>query len=123
MTRSIKIIYDGECPFCSRYVRFLRLKETVGPVDLIDARSDDPTVKQVRDAGFDLNGGMALIDGENIYWGDECINRLALMSTASGVFNRVNAVIFKSPALSKALYPILVFGRNSTLRLLGRAPL
>ena len=123
MTRSVKIIYDGECPFCSRYVRFLRLKETVGPVELIDARTNDPAVKQVRDAGFDLNDGMALIDGDAIYWGDACINRLALMSTASGAFNRLNAAIFKSPALSKTLYPILVFGRNSTLRLLGRAPL
>ena len=33
------IIYDGDCVFCSHYVRFVRLRETVGPVALIDARS------------------------------------------------------------------------------------
>ena len=31
------LIYDGNCPFCSNYVRFTRLRENIGSVDLIDA--------------------------------------------------------------------------------------
>ncbi|MBR9865397.1 MAG: DUF393 domain-containing protein [Rhodobacteraceae bacterium] len=123
MTQTLKIVYDGDCPFCARYVRFIRLKDTVGDVDLVDARSDDPAVGQVRATGVNLNDGMALIDGDRIYFGDECIHRLALMSTPSGLFNRINAAVFRSPTLSRLLYPVLKTGRAITLRLLGRRPI
>ena len=119
----MKIVYDGECPFCSRYVTMVRLREAVNEVELVNARSDHPAVAKVRDAGFDLNNGMALIEGERIYYGADCIHRMALMSTRSGLFNRANALIFSSPMLSRLLYPIMRAGRNATLRLLGRAPI
>ncbi|GGA28525.1 thiol-disulfide oxidoreductase DCC family protein [Neptunicoccus cionae] len=123
MKQTLKIVYDGDCPFCARYVRFIRLKDTLGAVELVDARSDDPAVEQVRATGVDLNDGMALIDGDRIFFGDECIHRLALMSTPSGMFNRINASVFRSPTLSKLLYPVLKTGRAITLRLMGRTPI
>ncbi|SFN67246.1 hypothetical protein SAMN05216332_101145 [Nitrosospira briensis] len=49
-----------------------------------------------------------------------CIHLLALLSTNSGPFNRINSVIFGSAILARILYPILRVGRNATLRLLGR---
>ena len=44
MTKQIDnwIIYDGECPFCSRYVKLMRLEETIGDIRLIDARKNPP---------------------------------------------------------------------------------
>ena len=41
----MKIIYDGECPFCSKYVRLIQLKKTIGYVELINARVDT-TIKE-----------------------------------------------------------------------------
>jgi len=55
-----------------------------------------------------------------LYHGQDCVNRLALMSTPSGAFNRVNAWVFRSPMRSRLLYPVLRTGRNIVLRLLGR---
>jgi predicted DCC family thiol-disulfide oxidoreductase YuxK len=118
--KAITIVYDGECPFCASYVKLLRLRDAAGPVRLVDARSDDPAVQRVREAGFDLDEGMALIDAETIWHGEDCINRIALMSTPSGLFNRINATVFRSPRASKALYPVLRGGRNLALRLMGR---
>ena len=118
--KAITIVYDGECPFCASYVKLLRLRDAAGPVRLVDARSDDPAVQRVREAGFDLDEGMALIDAETIWHGEDCINRIALMSTPSGLFNRINATLFRSPRASKALYPVLRGGRNLALRLMGR---
>jgi predicted DCC family thiol-disulfide oxidoreductase YuxK len=117
---AITIVYDGECPFCASYVKLLRLRDAAGPVRLVDARTDDPAIQRVHDAGFDLDQGMAMVDGETIWHGDDCINRIALMSTPSGVFNRINAAVFRSPRASKALYPVLRGGRNLALRLMGR---
>jgi predicted DCC family thiol-disulfide oxidoreductase YuxK len=114
------IVYDGECPFCSRYVKLLRLRESLGSFELIDARTGHPAARDLAARGFDLDEGMALIDGESVYFGDECVHRLALMSTPVGAFNRLNAAIFRSPRLSALLYPALRAGRNATLFLLGR---
>ncbi len=119
----IIIVYDGECPFCSRYTSLLKLRAAVGPVRLVDARHEDPAVDRVRAAGFDLNDGMAVIDGLAIHHGADCIHRLSLMSTGSGFFNRFNALVFRSSRLSRIMYPVLRFGRNSTLKLLGRRPI
>ena len=119
----MQIVYDGECPFCSRYVAMIRLREAVGDVELVDARTEHPAVDLVKSRGHDLNQGMALIDGSTIYYGEDCIHRLALLTTPSGVFNRVNAAIFRSETASRLLYPILRTGRNATLALLGRKPI
>lgn len=120
MTQENYIIYDGECPFCTRYVRFLRLREAVGAVDLVDARSDDTRVAAALDAGYDLDEGMIVSLNGAVYHGADCIHRLALLSTSSGLFNRLNAFWFRSPTVSRVLYPLLRACRNAVLRLLGR---
>lgn len=114
------LVYDGECPFCSAYVKYLRLKQSVGMLQLVNARDGGPVVEQVKQAGFDLDDGMALKIGDRIYHGADCIHALALLSTPSNLFNRINGRIFRSPALARRLYPVLRAGRNAVLRLLGR---
>ena len=114
------IVYDGECPFCSRYVRMLRLRETIGTVVLLDAREAHPVVEKLKAAKIDLDEGMALVEGDKISYGDECVHKLALMSTPLDWFNRANQWIFRSPTASRLLYPVLRAGRNATLRMLGR---
>jgi predicted DCC family thiol-disulfide oxidoreductase YuxK len=123
MAQGLQIIYDGDCPFCSGYVRLLRLREAAGAVELIDARSDHPQVMALSQQGVDFNAGMALLQGGQVYLGAECLNRLALQSTRSSAFNRLNAWVFKSPRRSAWLYPLLRRGRILALRLLGRAPI
>ena len=118
---STKLIYDGECPFCSAYIKHVRLKEACGEVDLIDARTDAPIVKQLIADGYDLDEGMVLVLDGQIFHGDECIHALALMTSPSSLFNRFNALVFSSRKLSAVLYPILRAGRNAALRVLGRS--
>lgn len=117
------IVYDGECPVCSAYVRFLRLKSTAGPVDLINARDGGVWVDRVRAEGFDLDEGMAMYYGGRWYHGADCVHMLALMSSPSGVFNRLNAAIFARPGLARMLYPTMRAGRNLLLKILGKSPL
>jgi len=117
------VVYDGQCPFCSHYVQLVRLRETLGQIKLIDARKGGPQVDEVRKAGLDLDEGMVLkLDGR-LYHGAECIHRLALLSTRSSWFNRVNAALFRSQRASRLLYPALRGGRNAVLRMLGRSKL
>ena len=89
-------------------------------MELIDARAGGPIVEEVTAEGLDLDEGMVLRMGGRLYHGADCMHRLAMLSTSSSLFNRVNAVIFRSRALTRALYPFLRAGRGLTLRLLGR---
>ena len=115
------IVYDGQCPFCSRYVQLLRLRASLGHVRLIDARDSGPIGDELQRAGVDLNEGMVLKLDDRIYQGRDCIHVLALLSTPSGAFNRINAALFRSPRAARLLYPVLRAGRNGVLRLLGRS--
>lgn len=121
--QSVVVVYDGECPFCSRYVKMVRLREAVGKVTIINARNGGPVVEALRAQSYDLDEGMVLMIGERIYHGAACIHILAMLSSSSGLFNRVNAAVFKSETVARILYPVLRFGRNMTLRLLSRSRL
>ncbi len=115
------LVYDGECPFCSRYVRYLRLREAVSKLHLVNAREGGPVVDDAVRAGLDLDDGMVLKMGGRYYHGADCIHALALLSGGSSAFNRINAAIFRSRPLSRVLYPVLRAGRNAVLRGLGRS--
>ncbi|UIY31430.1 DUF393 domain-containing protein (plasmid) [Neorhizobium galegae] len=61
---ALTIIYDGECPFCSQYVKLLKLRDAVGKVELVNARDKHPAVDIVRSAGVVLDNTMAILQGE-----------------------------------------------------------
>ncbi len=114
------ILYDGDCPFCQNYMRFTYLKESVGPIRLIDAREHTKEFEEVNNLGYNLDEGMILKYHGQYFHGDECLNRLALMSSGHGIINKICATLFRSPLISKISYPLLKTGRAMTLFLLGR---
>ncbi|MBM1219463.1 DUF393 domain-containing protein [Ponticoccus sp. SC2-23] len=120
---SITVIYDGECPFCSAFVRMTRLREAAGEVRLVDARGMSGAVRRVLAAGYSLDDGMAVIMDDRIYHGDEAMTLLASLTTRSGIFNRLVRLLFRSPRLARVIYPPLKMGRALTLRLIGRKKL
>jgi predicted DCC family thiol-disulfide oxidoreductase YuxK len=114
------LLYDGECPFCSSYVRYVRLRDTAGPVTLADARKYPALVAEAKALGYDIDVGMVLkLDGQ-YYFGGDCIHALSLLTTSSGMFNRLNRALFKSRTLARIAYPVLRAGRNLALVVLGR---
>ena len=114
------IVYDGDCPFCARYARLVRLRRAVGPVTLHDARAGGPLVSRLSAAGYDLDEGMVLLYGGAVYHGADCMHMLALLSGGGGAANRLFAAVFRHPGTARRLYPVLRAGRNAVLRLLGR---
>lgn len=117
------IFYDGECPVCSNYVRFVRFRETVGSVRLVDVRQDRSERARLEAAGCDLDEGMVLEYRDHRYHGDRAVHMMAVLSAPDTLFNRLNKWIFDSPKRSAVLYPMLRAGRNLLLRLLGRRSL
>jgi len=116
----ILLIYDKECPACDNYCQFIRIKDSVGDLKIINARDDSDVVKEITSEGLDIDQGMVLKMGGQLYYGSDAIHVLALISSRSGFFNRLNYWLFKSKSLSKILYPIFRFLRNILLKMLGK---
>jgi len=121
--REIWIVYDGQCPFCTRYMLLYRIGEQVEKVHMIDARSDHPIVAEIRGRGLKLDNGMAVKWNGVVYHGPAAMQVLATLGREDTAFNSVNRILFSRPRLARFLYPMLVAGRRLTLRLLGRPPI
>jgi predicted DCC family thiol-disulfide oxidoreductase YuxK len=116
----ILLVYDKECPACNSYCQIARIRESVGKLKIVDAREDSEVLREITAKGLDIDQGMVLKMGGQLYYGSDAIHMLALISSRSGIFNRVNYWIFKSKCLSRIIYPILRFCRDLLLKLLGK---
>lgn len=119
--KAMVVIYDGDCPFCTNFVKLQNLRKNVGKVELVDARSGDPRVAEMQRLGHDLDEGMVVLYGEQIYYGSDAV---ALMSTLTGArwgVGRLTARLLRNKKRSAFLYPSMKFGRRIVLTLLGRA--
>jgi predicted DCC family thiol-disulfide oxidoreductase YuxK len=117
------IVYDGDCPLCSRYVKMTRLNNAVGRPTLINARERPNLVSALVEHGVNLDVGMAVYYQGQLYAGSEAVHLLALLTTPVDVANRVAAAVLKRQGLAGAIYPLLRAGRNVLLWLKGRPQL
>lgn len=113
------LVYDGECPVCKTYVKYIRIKEAVGRLHLVDARVPSGIMSEITAAGLDIDQGMVVKFKDVIYYGSDAINMLTLLSTPSGLFNRINYYVFSTKLGSKIFYPIGKAFRNMVLKLFG----
>jgi len=116
----ILLVYDKECPACDAYCQIVKIRETVGDLQLIDAREKSEVLDEITELGLDIDQGMVLKMGDQLYYGSDAIHALALISSHSGLLNRINYWIFKSKSVSSWLYPILRLFRNLLLKMLGK---
>ncbi|WP_416907958.1 MAG: DCC1-like thiol-disulfide oxidoreductase family protein [Polymorphobacter sp.] len=117
---SLAIHYDGDCPFCARYVAMVRLREAAGPVRLANLRDHPDARARFEALGLDLDEGMIVETGGRLYHGAEAVHVISLMSSRSGVLNRIAATLLGVEWLARLLYPLLRAGRNAALFFMGR---
>ena len=123
MNNKFILVYDKECPVCNNYVQMLRIRESIGELELVNAREGGEIVEQISSQGIDLDQGMVLIMDGATYYNSDTIHVLASMSSPSGIFNRINYWIFKSKTRSHLLYPVLRSLRGVLLMFLGKKKL
>ncbi len=123
LTHGLWIVYDGECPYCRRYAHYVRLKETVGQVHLVNAREPHEAVDYLKEQQVDLHQGMVVIYQSQVYYAADAIHMLAMLSSSSTFFNRLNRLLFQSKTVACLLYPILKACRSVTLKVLGIPPI
>ena len=119
--KKIVLVYDKECPLCHAYCRLTRIRKSVGNLVLQDAREQSAVMDEITALGWDIDQGMVLKVEDELYYGSDAINALAMMSSRSGIFNRLSYWTFKSKKVSRFLYPVMKSGRNLLLKILGRS--
>ena len=116
----ILLVYDRECPACNAYCQVVNIRESVGDLRIVDARENSNVMNEITSQGLDIDQGMVLRMGGQLYYGSDAIHALALIGSRSGIFNRINYWMFKSKTASRFIYPILRFCRNLLLKILGK---
>ena len=113
------LVYDGECPVCTNWCRYARLRDSVGTLHLVDARQGGPLMDQITRQGLDIDQGMVLQFHNTLYYGPDAIRMMSLLSSPSGVFNRINALFFGGPRRANIFYPLGKMVRNVVLKVMG----
>ena len=116
----ILLVYDRECPACNAYCQVVNIRESVGDLRIVDARENSNVMNEITSQGLDIDQGMVLRMGGQLYYGSDAIHALALIGSRSGIFNRINYWMFKSKTASALIYPSLRFCRNTLLKILGK---
>jgi predicted DCC family thiol-disulfide oxidoreductase YuxK len=114
------LLYDGECPACSSFVAFSRLRQSHPFLQLLDARHQPERVEELRRAGYEINEGMVMRLGDRILFGGEVTAMMARMSREPGRLRRTLMWTIGEAPWANALYPVLRGCRNLLLKLLGR---
>lgn len=113
------LVYDDECPVCRTYCRYVRIREAVGTLRLVDARQPGPLMDEITAAGLDIDQGMVLKFKDAIYYGPDAVHMLSLLGTRAGWFNRLAFRLFGTRTGARLFYPVAKGFRNLLLRLLG----
>jgi len=119
MPADVWLVYDGECPVCKTYCKYIRIREAVGNLHLVDAREPSALMDEITAANLDIDQGMVLKFKDVLYYGPDAIHMLTLLSTPFGIFNRLNYYIFSTRIGANIFYPIGKAFRNLLLKLLG----
>lgn len=121
VTGEVWFVYDGDCPICNTAANALRIRKAVGNLHLINARTDKdhPLMAEIKRKGMNLDEGMVIKFQDTCYHGADALHVMALLGTGQDWFNRMNALLFRSPTLSALCYPAMRAMRNLAIRLKG----
>ena len=116
----ILLVYDWECPACDAYCRSVDVPRSVGKLRLVNARNSTAVMAEIAEAGLDIDQGMVVKMGGQLYYGSDAIHTLALLSSRSGLFNKLSHYVLRFSTLSHILYPGLRTCRNVLLKAMGK---
>lgn len=112
-------VYDGECPLCRTAAKALRIRESVGNLHLVNARTEatHPVIQEINARAIDIDKGTVMKFGGRFYHGADAMILMGLLGSKNGWFNKMNAVLFRYPTFATIAYPPIRFCRNMLLAL------
>ena len=118
--QKVLLVYDHQCFVCDAYCRRAHIREEAGELQRVNAREASPFMDELTAKGLDIDKGLVLKVGDDIYFGSDAIHELSLLSNRGNLFNRLTYWMFHSKELSHIIYPILRFFHDLLLKMLRK---
>lgn len=115
----IELVYDDQCPVCRSYCTNLSLDNLAARLELIDARKGGTLVNDITSRELDIDEGMVVKIGNDLFYGSDAIHQLALRAQNKGWTGWINRLFFQSPRLGRIFYALGKKLRNAVLTLYG----
>ena len=119
--RKVKFYYDGECPFCKEYSKYIELRKKYD-IEILNARDNLEKIIEFRAKGYDIDEGMILevSPGKKLYHGADAAKVLDRMIEKKGVFDKFISMVVELKFFKSIVYPIVKFVRIVLLKLMGK---
>lgn len=117
----MKIYYDGDCYFCTNFVKLLKLRDAVGEVSLISLREDSDEVRRILSSGLNVNSGFVVEHDGKTFHGAQAFHYLNTLAEPRNLLSRTLYWISRHEWLARLLYPLMVAGRYLVLIAQGGA--
>lgn len=119
-TKTIQVVYDGECPICRFYCERVAIDDLHGHLELVDARQASSIRDDITARALDIDQGMVVKHDGNLYYAEAAIQHLANLGSRRDWFHRINRLLFKSKIMAKLFYPMGRSARNVVLKFMGK---
>ena len=119
--KKVKLYYDGECPFCKEYSKYIALRKLYD-IEVCNARDNLDKIEEFRRKGYDINEGMIVEreDDSMLYLGADAAKLLNSMTSKKGFIDNSMSFIVKLPLFNSVIYPVIKAIRIVILKLLGK---
>jgi len=114
------VLYDGECPVCSRFVAWNRLREIRPDIRLIDARQAHDLVTQFREHGIEINDTMVIKLGNLVLVGSDAFAAVVKLGAPRPTVSTMLIKWLANSPIMGPMYPFLVVCRKLLLRVMRR---
>lgn len=115
------LIYDRACPVCRHVAE--KYEAANKNIKIINARDDSVQLDRATGMGFDVNRGIIVVDGGELYFAEEAVQRLAKTKPIHGFLGFIFGGLGRYPLMVKLIYPPLTLFRKVLLKILGVSPI
>lgn len=116
--QKIFLVYDHDCPVCRGYCTRLSPRDDRVEIALVNARNDKKLMPEITVRGFDIDEGMVLQVGDEMFYGSEAAWRLTSYTRRTGLTGWIDRLFFFSARAARLTYPAGKALRNLLLRAL-----
>jgi predicted DCC family thiol-disulfide oxidoreductase YuxK len=115
----VTLLYDGDCLLCQKFERYVALRQR-HEVKILNAREQTELVEQLADQWYNINEGMILRVGDEIYVWAQAAVRLDTLIQGQWRMQRLLIWLSQQRCLVQLLYPIFKAVRVLIFQLQGR---